>query len=64
MENEQAIKTLAMYLEEDSLRSEQLISENEEKSAQMILDALGGHYIIRAEKILDYCKLAIKIRKI
>ncbi len=64
MENEQAIKTLGMYLEDDFLRSEQLISENEEKSAQMILDALEGHYIIRAEKILDYCKLAIKLRKL
>ncbi len=58
----EVIEKLDMYLENDSLHLEHLISDNEIKSAQMILSALEGHCIIRAEKVLDYCKLALKMR--
>lgn len=62
MKNEEVIEKLDTYLEDEYLHSEQLISDDEIKSAQMILNALEGHCIIRAEKVLDYCKLALKMK--
>lgn len=58
------ISRTIMYLEDNTLQESQPISANEKEVAQTILSSLKGLYIIRAEKILEFCKLAIKITEL
>lgn len=54
------IKTV---IENKSFEKEELISEDEEKTALNILKELEGHLIIRADKILNFCIKSLKYKK-
>lgn len=47
-------------IESKNLEVDRLIDESEIETALNILNNLQGHLIIRADKILDLCKKAIK----
>ncbi|WP_195948124.1 hypothetical protein [Paraclostridium bifermentans] len=54
------IKTV---IENKSFEKEELINEEEEKTALNILKELEGHLIIRADKILNFCIKSLKYKK-
>lgn len=54
------IKTV---VENKLLEKEELINEEEEKTALNILKELEGHLIIRAEKILNFCIKSLQYKK-
>lgn len=50
-------------IENGNLEKEKLINDKEKETALEILKCLEGHLIIRADKILDFCKKAIIHKK-